>query len=66
MALAFPVNMPFVLNNLIYFLSERFFPKNREIGSLVGRPREMAKNRETHGKTVRVGRSDGSLWIVLG
>ena len=38
MALAFPVNIPLVFNNLIYFLSERFFPKNREIGSLVGRP----------------------------
>ena len=58
MALAFLVNIPFVtVENLIYFLSERFFPKNREIGRLVGRPWEIAKNRETHGRTVRVGRS---------
>ena len=38
MALAFPVNIPFVFNNLIYFISERFSPKNREIGRLTVRP----------------------------
>ena len=27
MALAFHINMPFVFNNLIYFLSEKVFPK---------------------------------------
>ena len=51
--------IPIVFNNLIHFISERFFPKNREIGSLVVRPWEMTKrNRETHGRTVRVGRSE--------
>ena len=56
-ALAFLVNIPFSFNNLIYFISERFFPKTREIGSLVVRSWEMTKNRDTHGRTVRVGRS---------
>ena len=57
MALVFYVNIPFSFSNLIYFISERFFPKTREIGSLVVRPLEMTKNRETHGRTIRVGRS---------
>ena len=58
MALTFPVNSPFVFNKfIIYFLSERFFPKNRKIESHVGRPWEMTKHCETHGMTVRVGRS---------
>ena len=57
MALAALVNIPFLFNNLVYFISERFFPKTREIGSLVVRPWEMTKNRETHGRTVRVCRS---------
>ena len=43
---------------LIYFIPEKFFPETREIGSLVVGPWEMTKNRETHGRTVRVGRSD--------
>ena len=57
MALAALVNFPFLFNNLVYFISERFFPKTREIGSFVVRPREMTKNRETRGRTVRVSRS---------
>ena len=55
MALGFLVNIPFLFNMLIYFISERFLPKNRETGSLVVRPWEMTKNRETRGRTVRVG-----------
>ena len=38
MALAALVNIPFLLNNLVYFITERFFPKTREIGSLVVTP----------------------------
>ena len=38
MALASLVNISFLFNNLIYFISERFFPKTCEIGSLVVRP----------------------------
>ena len=30
MAQAFLINIPFLFNNLIYFISEKFFPKNRE------------------------------------
>ena len=41
--------------NLFHF--RKIFPKNREIGSLVVRLWEMTKNRETHGRTVRVGKS---------
>ena len=41
--------------NLFHFI--KICPRNREIGSLVVRPWGMTKNRETHGKTVRVGRS---------
>ena len=51
MALAFLVNIPF---------QKVFFPKNCEIWSLVVIPWEMTKNRETHGRTVRVGRSGHS------
>ena len=47
MALVFLVNIPFLFNNLAYFISERFFSQNDK----------MTKNRETHGRTVRVGRS---------
>ena len=54
MALAFLVNIPFLFNDLIYFISKRFFPKTCEIGSLLW---EMAKTRETHGRTLRVGRA---------
>ena len=43
MALAALVNLPFLFNNLVYFISERFFPKTREIVSLVVRPWEMKK-----------------------
>ena len=39
----------------IYFISERFFPKTHEIGRLFERWWEIAKNRKTHGRTVRVG-----------
>ena len=49
MALAFVVNIPFLFNNLIYFISERFSPKTREIGSfdnkivrLMAEPWELA------------------------
>lgn len=42
-ALAFLLNIPFLFNNSIYFISDRFFHKTRE-----------KLNRE---KTVRVGRS---------
>ena len=31
MVLAFLVNIPFLFNNLVHFISEGFFPKNREI-----------------------------------
>ena len=55
--LVFLINIPLLFNNLIYFISERYFPKNREIGSLVVRSWEMTKNCETHGRTARVGRS---------
>ena len=34
MALAFLVNIPFLFNNLIYFISERFFPKPVRLGAL--------------------------------
>ena len=34
MALAFLVNIPFLFNNLIYFISERFFPKTVRFGAL--------------------------------
>ena len=63
MALVFLVNIAFLFDNLIYFISERFFPKTRVIGSLVVRPWEMTKNRETHGRTVRVGRSDSRAFF---
>ena len=36
MALAFPVNIPFVFNNLIYFLSEIFSQKTVRLGALSG------------------------------
>ena len=60
MALAFLVNIPFLFKNLFYFISERFFPKTHLMASLVARTWEMTKNRETHNRTVRVGRSDNN------
>ena len=45
MALAFFVNIPFLFNNLIHFISERFFPKTREFRSLVARRRVSRKLR---------------------
>ena len=58
MALAFPVNIPFVFSKLIYFLSKRFFPKTVRLGALSGDREKLQKNRETLGRTVRVRRSD--------
>ena len=34
------LTIPFLLKNLIYFISETFFPKTHEIGTLVMRPRK--------------------------
>ena len=62
LTLAFRVNIPFLFNDLIYFISERFLPKKRDIWSLVVRQWEVTKNHEIGGRTVRVGRSGDIFW----
>ena len=61
MALAALVNIPFLFNNLVYFISERFFPKTREIGSFVVRPREMTKKSWDS----RQNRESWQVWVCV-
>ena len=59
MALKFPVNIPLVVNKFISFHSFRkIFPKTVRLGALSGDREKLQKYRKTHGRTVRVGRSD--------
>ena len=56
MALAFPLVVHFLFNKVIFHF-RMIFLKNCETGSLVVRPGEKIKSRETHGRIERAGRS---------
>ena len=63
---AFLVNIPFLYNNLLYFISERFSQKPMRLGAFLGDREKSTKTCETHGRTVRVGRSANSMSMASG